>query len=640
MLMLAATAGGSGGRGERDIGRRMALQNIARTLTLMSLALRAACLQGAESKDDLAKSAPSDTPELKALETRAAHAIRKAMPAIVAVNVTRRRTIANHPDDHFEPSGSGVIISRDGLILSQRHVSHFARSPQAGKKDTPRTPGEQIDIALQDGRRMKAELLGADPVRDLSLLRIADRGVYPCLELAKPNSVAPGDRVIKLGHPFGYRANRGATARLGRVLFVGESIEIVADCLTMGGDSGGPLIDLDGRVVGIAENGSAPQLVIWSLPERCGNPLCYTNTATIARLMPGMLNPAPVTEPGHDFDVKDLPEHKALMQERRKELYGDVDPKVIPGKEWSQGERTRSMWNGLTTRYSGTVVEVLGNNRRVAFGTVVGADGWILTKASEIADDPRCRLTGGQVLPARVAGVDAQYDVALLKVETRGLSAVRWSAERVRPAGKLVAAPDGRGGSVGVGMVSVEERVLEGPFPAAVTKSRPYVPKAAAPAILGAPKLTEGKGMPIRRVKDSAARAGIVPGDVLLTLNGRPIRDPDEDIYRSVEKSSPGDLLPVVIERAGRQIKVSIELEEEPYLRCTGAWARFRNLRADDFPAAFEHDIPLALDECGGPVIDLDGKAVGMTIARVGQHGCMAIPADVIPTLVSRLKKE
>ena len=54
----------------------------------------------------------------------------------------------------------------------------------------------------------------------------------------------------------------------------------------------------------------------------------------------------------------------------------------------------------------------------------------------------------------------------------------------------------------------------------------------------------------------------------------------------------------------------------------------------------FEHDIPLALDECGGPVIGLDGKAVGMTIARVGQHGCMAIPADVIPTLVARLKKE
>ena len=104
-------------------------------------------------------------------------------------------------------------------------------------------------------------------------------------------------------------------------------------------------------------------------------------------------------------------------------------------------------------------------------------------------------------------------------------------------------------------------------------------------------------------------------------------------------RSSAGDLLPFVIEHAGRRIDVSLKLDEDPYIRCPGTTAWYRNLRADDFPAVFEHDIPLLLDECGGPVIDLDGRAVGMTIARVAQHGCMAIPSDVIPGLVSRLKK-
>ena len=69
-------------------------------------------------------------------------------------------------------------------------------------------------------------------------------------------------------------------------------------------------------------------------------------------------------------------------------------------------------------------------------------------------------------------------------------------------------------------------------------------------------------------------------------------------------------------------------LEEETYVNCPGAGSRFRNSRSDDFPVVFEHDIPLTLDECGGPVIGLNGKAIGITIARVGQHGCMAIPAD------------
>ena len=186
-------------------------------------------------------------------------------------------------------------------------------------------------------------------------------------------------------------------------------------------------------------------------------------------------------------------------------------------------------------------------------------------------------------------------------------------------------------------MVSVQQRALAGPFPATVTKAGQYVPKPLPQPLLG--KIVEGTGLLVRRVKDAAIRAGIAPGDLLLSLNGQPLRDA-EDVDRYVERSQAGDRIPAVIERDGRRIDVSIEVEEDPYIRCPGATAWYRNLRADDFPAVFEHDIPLTLDECGGPVIDLDGKAVGITIARVGQHGCMAIPGEVIPGLVSRLKKE
>lgn len=579
---------------------------------------------------------PASIAELKALEARAADAIRKALPAIVAVNIRPRGPMAQGGDTHFEPGASGVIISREGLILSQQHVSHVSR--QTGRKDTPLGPGERIEIALQDGHRLKAELLGSDPVRDLSLLKIVDGGVYPFLEMAKPGSVTVGDRVIKLGHPFGYRADRGATARLGRVLYTGESIEIVTDCLTFGGDSGGPLIDLDGRLIGLVEGGAAPQTVIFSFPPRSGNPMCYSSVETIARLMPGMLNPPAGAKPVAELDLKALPEFQAMMRERRKELYGDVDAKVLPQSQWSQGEVTRAAWKGVVAPHADAVVEVLGgHDRRVAYGTVVGTDGWILTKASEIPDAPRCRLATGDLVPARVAGVDAPYDVALLKIDARReLRAIEWSGDPVRPAGKLLAAPDGGGGCIGVGMVSVEQRALAGPFPATVTKAEQYAPKPLPQPLLG--KMLEGKGLRVRRVKDAATRAGIAPGDLLLSLNRQPLRDA-EDLDRYVERSHPGDRITAVIEREGRKIDVSLEVEEDPYIRCPGATAWYRNLRADDFPALFEHDIPLTLDECGGPVIDLDGNAVGITIARVDQHGCMAIPAEVIAALVARLKK-
>jgi serine protease Do len=616
---------------------RCAIARLLTTMTLIVLVLQAPAVRGVETSGSASGASPSTIAELKSLEARAAGAIRTALPSIVAVNITPRGAKEAGDNTHFEPAASGVIIRRDGLILSQRHVSHVLR--QAGKQETPLSPGDRIEVALQDGRRMKAELLGSDAVHDLSLLKIVEPGAYPCLEMARLGSVALGDRVIKLGHPFGYRADRGATARLGRVLYTGKSIEIAADCLTFGGDSGGPLIDLDGRLVGLIESAAAPQMVIFSFPPRCGNPTCYSSVATIGRLMPGLLNPPAGPKPEAEVDLKALPEFQAFMRERRKDLYGDVDAKVLPQSQWSQGDATRAAWKSVVAPYADSIVEVLGqHDRRVAYGTVVGAEGWILTKASEMTDEPRCRLGTGEIVPARVAGVDAAYDVALLKVDApRGLRAVEWNGGAVRPAGKLLAAPDGRGACVGVGMVSVQERALAGPFPTAVTKAGQSVPKPLPQPLLG--RMVEGKGLLVRRVKDAAIRAGIAPGDLLLSLNGQPLGDA-EDVDRYVERSQAGDRVPAVIEREGRTINVSLKVEEDAYIRCPGAAAWYRSLRADDFPNVFEHDIPLTLDECGGPVIDLDGKAIGITIARVGQHGCMAIPGEVIPALVARLGKE
>src|SRR5205085_3292209 len=111
-------------------------------------------------------------------------------------------------------------------------------------------------------------------------------------------------------------------------------------------------------------------------------------------------------------------------------------------------EQTRAKWKTLTAEYQGSVVRVLGRGRPVAFGTVVDDDGWILTKASEIPDDPSCKLPKDQVVPAKVIGTDAATDLALLKIDAKGLRAVEWSTEKVRPAGKLLASPDGRGGSI------------------------------------------------------------------------------------------------------------------------------------------------------------------------------------------------
>ena len=164
------------------------------------------------------------TRELLALQERIRSVARTTSPAIVSFI-----------------GATGVIITREGVILTQAHVTH----PENAR------PGTKIKVILHDGTRAEAELLGADRVFDLSLLRLVKPGPYPFIPLADRVPV-PGDGVLKLGFPapLRYRKGRPPEVRFGRVLGTSAHLFLV-DCRINGGDSGGPFIDLDGCLAGI-----------------------------------------------------------------------------------------------------------------------------------------------------------------------------------------------------------------------------------------------------------------------------------------------------------------------------------------------------------------------------------------------------
>jgi serine protease Do len=598
----------------------------AALLTVLLLCQSQLCVGSPDAKT------PETVDELKDLEARVRKAVANVLPAIVAVDGPLPKTGVARPgprDLYFGDFGSGVIIQSDGLILSQWHISH-----QRGLAAW-RDPGDQAEVVLQDGRRLKAELLGADPVRDLSLLRIVRPGEYPYAPLAPQTNVALGDWVLKLGHPFGYRKSRGAVARLGRVLYVGKWIDIVSDCRTFGGDSGGPLVNLDGQVVGIIQSGASPQPLFFEWPtQRFGRPFSYSNVATIRARMPTMLHPAREKARSGVY-VPDLPDFHELGRRQRDEIFGTRMATILPQELHSQGKKTLAAWNGPSNRCSRCVVEVLAGEQRVALGTVVGTDCWVLTKASEIPEYPNCRLPDGKIVPARTTGVDPAFDLAMLKIQATGLRAVEWDKESAQPAGTFVAAPNGRGLPFAVGIISVAKRPLEGPFPNVVTRAPRHDPSAASPAVIGKP--SENRGIRVTYVTGAAAEAGLRSGDLLLSIDGCPVHEAP-DLDNGVKGHLPGETLLVTVERDGRRETCELKLEAERYVDCPGVGCRYRNFRFDNFPVVFEHDLPLALDECGGPVINLDGKVVGINIARVGEHGCMAIPADAISPRLARLK--
>lgn len=193
-------------------------------LILLFLALLPWCVLTAEDRlyvND--KKAPEDRKDLEAIQSALAKALPKARAATVCIEVG-------------EGSGSGVIVSPDGLILTAAHVS-------GGVK-------KKVTVIMEDGTKHKAETLGLVSDTDAAMIQITDKGTYPFIEIDRSESTRLGDWVFAVGHSGGFDKNRGSVVRIGRLVRIANST-FQSDCILIGGDSGGPLFDLTGKLVGI-----------------------------------------------------------------------------------------------------------------------------------------------------------------------------------------------------------------------------------------------------------------------------------------------------------------------------------------------------------------------------------------------------
>jgi len=189
-------------------------------------------------------------------------AVAEVSPAVVGVNVTQIKQYRTHPfvnDPLFNmffgetyrrkvPSlGSGIIVSPDGYVLTNYHVVESA---------------VEIIITTAGGEQHKAEIIGSDQVTDLALLKI-DVKNHPYAKLGNSDDVVIGEWVVALGNPFGlfdisYQPTATVGIISGKHLDFGEQSKgqryqdmIQTDAAINGGNSGGPLVNADGNVIGI-----------------------------------------------------------------------------------------------------------------------------------------------------------------------------------------------------------------------------------------------------------------------------------------------------------------------------------------------------------------------------------------------------
>jgi Do/DeqQ family serine protease len=184
---------------------------------------------------------PSDLPQPSAGSLSAAAL--KAQPSVVSINTLQRQSARPFPrgaqDESGEGLGSGVIISKDGLILTNHHVVQGA---------------DAIEVVLHNGQSIDAEVVGTDPETDLALLRVKLPDL-PAITLGDDKRTRVGDVVLAIGNPFGVgqTVTSGIISALGRNQLGINTFEnfIQTDAAINPGNSGGALVDIDGRLLGI-----------------------------------------------------------------------------------------------------------------------------------------------------------------------------------------------------------------------------------------------------------------------------------------------------------------------------------------------------------------------------------------------------
>lgn len=275
-----------------------------------------------------------------------------------------------------------------------------------------------------------------------------------------------------------------------------------------------------------------------------------------------------------------------------------------------------------------STAQIFSGSKPVAFGLIVDADGFIVTKRSELtgADPLRVRLPDQRLVTARIAAVRREADLALLKADAEDLTPALFHDEEPTVGSFLITV--GRGGRpLHLGVVSVASRPV------------------AASGRLGVKLDNDSLGrvrVQVVVAESGAYDAGVLPGDQILAVDGRKSGDRDE-VIQLLKNMFPGESVRLTLARDGSQMEVDAQIRDFSLMEESPNDARLngpRNDRLSGFDLALQHDTVLDPNQCGGPVLNSAGQIIGLNIARAGRVVSYALPAALVKPLIADMIDE
>ncbi len=291
------------------------------------------------------------------------------------------------------------------------------------------------------------------------------------------------------------------------------------------------------------------------------------------------------------------------------------------------------LFRPLGERVQNSVVQILCGGTPVALGTVVSADGYVITKRSELTSDPiRVRLSDGRLFPARVSAVRRRNDLVLLHVDADLSFEPLLFDTNVPEIASFLVTIGRTGRPIGLGVVGVKERPIGHQGRLGVMLEDDANGRALVQLVLP---------------ESGAAIAGINPGDRIVAVNGE-AKDSRDAVISRLKQMYPGENVTLTILRPNElsefdSIDIDAQIRDMGMLQESASDAKVngpRNIRLSGFDRVIQHDTVLNPEECGGPVLDSQGRAIGINIARAGRVVSYLLPASLIlPEMLEMLEE-
>lgn len=322
---------------------------------------------------------------------------------------------------------------------------------------------------------------------------------------------------------------------------------------------------------------------------------------------------------------------------------GAATAQSLPSEQRTNGSDLRAAFAPVEQELAKSVVAFYDRNHKKGrvhrfFGTVMSEDGYVLAKSSTLLDegDYFVRI-GGEKYDGKVeiVGRSEEWDLALVKIplpEGTALTPPDWTETVGLPEGLWVVQAGSvtrRGPRARMGVLSGGRREID-----------------PAPSTIGITLDVTANNLVIEEVAENgpAAAAGLQVGDVILQVGTKQVSSVIE-FYETLQETQPGDELSFIYARDGEETDVTMTLAARTDIygiemtRNDGMSGRF-SFRREDFPVVIQYDTHASPRSVGGPLLNLKGRCLGITIARVDRVTTFAIPSEEIPAIVEQLKGE